>query len=260
MLADLEEGPLDALVLTSSPCLVAAVTANPAAVADYAAVGIMSLHKTPHTSSNAPCSSLVQLLHTLTCGVAAVSEETRCLVLSRLYALLQPLLIEGSHAAHGRAMDSVADAALLIRQLAVASVLSRERSFLRSLANACTAEQETGRLPSTMLSVSEQAALVHHLLLCPALQPVLPAVAVSETATAQSATGWPWQQCALSEVLSHLQCLCEGYVDLPYTSEPAGLSSHALKDCTLPDWLRDQVQYSVLLVREPPNHHALRHS
>lgn len=235
------------------PALDAAVTANPSAVASYAAaavlcMGLVSAHCGPSHPFEA-------LFDALTPALASASDANRASVASVVASTLRHLCLEADSATqslYSQSSKTQQRLAVHARQLAAAAVLTRQPGFvagLRGLQRAargqvpavsgqvpmCSVQVPTGSGPASQagLSVQEQGALLQHILLCPA-----PRAAVSEK-VAESKYGALQQECSLRELLSALQPMCENYCKACGDAIEAAACSSS--DRLLQHWLPQQV-------------------
>ena len=202
------------------PGLTAAVAANPAAAAEYAVAAMVSISG----ASSAGGSRLPSVLGVLTSALATAADATTaafCEGVSALLAHCPGALSAGCGSADGERLQAqpCADAAARVSRLAVAAVLGRQVDIIAKLRSACQAQggladtAAPGPALSNVLALEEQAALLHHLLLC------------------TSAPG----ACSVQEVWAALQPLCGCYC-----RQQAGTSA-AEESPSLPQWLVAQV-------------------
>ena len=218
-----DEAAASQCVHHSIPGLAAAVAANPAAAADYAVAALL----TPSASAS---SYVPALMRALTPALALASGATGASFAARVCAEVLHMITPAAGAPAGPLSSHIPsqqtlEAALQVRQLAVAAALTRDVKLAAALERAyqtCEhAKQQQQQLPSmagalgaleSPLSLEEQAGLVQHLLLCPT--------------PAGEAIGELWRA---------LQPLCSQYCR--ESAHPAA-GLHAL---LLPQWLPAQV-------------------
>ena len=221
-----ERGVRPAPLYSLIPGLTAAVAANPAATADFAVAAIDSISN----SSSQGCCTLPAVLGALTSALAPAEDATRAAVCEHMSALLanHPTALAPGCSTAGRnrvqAVPPPADAAVQVKRLAVAAVLSRHAGIICKLQRACQAEESAGvglqvgamGDPALLsaLAPHEQSALLHHLLLCP------------------FAPG----ACSVQEVWAALQPLCWSCFQ-----EQQAAASSAEHAPSLPQWLAAQV-------------------
>ena len=218
--------------------LEAAVAANPRAVAEYATAAVLSMG-TAGTGSL----TLDALFDSMTPAVATTSSSG---VVSEMAADLRHLCSGAEadspvQAADTWQQESGQRLAGLVRQLAAAAVLTRQRAFVGSLESALQSLKRmapAGGRPAAegLLSLGEQGALVQHILLCPAAgERTLPGAKDLE----KGADNALLQECSPGRLLSALQPLC-----VDYCSACAGAAegeSGMVHAGLLPLWLPQQV-------------------
>ncbi|CAL8466772.1 g6308 [Coccomyxa elongata] len=224
--------------------LEAAVSANPRAVAEYAAAALLSMGASDGDGPN-----LDALFNAMTPALACSSVSARCSVASQVAASVMHLCVEAeaaAQAAPGDDLESRQRLAACIRQVAAAAVLTRQQAFVNSLESALEALQ---RRPAAhdrsaedgLLSLREQGACLQHILLCPA--PELPSTRELEQEVASGGPGAELQQgCSVSQLLRALQPLCSKYCAA--CSVAADGASCSDNGPLLPQWLPQQVQAS----------------
>lgn len=214
------------------------MAANPRAVAEYATAAVLSMG-TAGTGSP----TLDALFDSMTPAVATTSSSG---VVSKMAADLR-------HLCSGAGADSPVQAADtwqqdsgqrlvgLVRQLAAAAVLTRQRAFVGTMESALQSLKRmapAGGRPAAegLLSLGEQGALVQHILLCPAAgERTLPGAEDLEKGAVDSLL----QECSPGRLLSALQPLC-----VEYCSACAGAAegeSGMVHARLLPLWLPQQV-------------------
>ncbi len=223
--------------------LEAAVSANPRAVAEYAAAALLSMGP-----SDSDGSSLDALFNAMTPALACSSASARCSVASQVAASGMHLCAEAeaaAQAAHGDDLESRQHLAACVRQVAAAAVITRQQAFVSSLESALEALQ---RRPAAheksaedgLLSLREQGAVLQHILLCPA--PELPSTSELQQKVASGGFGAePQQGCNVSQLLRVLQPLCSKYcAACSVAADGASCSDNAP---LLPHWLPQQVPH-----------------
>ena len=230
--------------VNDQPALVAALSANPGAVARSAATQITALaHTSSHRqSSTCESNSAARLARALTQALAGASDTLRsifaCVLSSELLGdssssssssssngskshaewVQQPCLLHGA---------SVSHSAMRIRQLAIAAAFTGHPRFLSELEDAFQLHQKhRGQQPAALLPETGQAAITQHLLLCPTASS---AVDLTPSSDGSSCAMRTQTMCGLGQLLHALLPLLQPYLEGPLT-----------------EWLSAQVQHHQL--------------
>lgn len=223
------------------PALVAALSANPVAVARYSATQIAALAHTSCHRQSSPCesNSAAGLARALTQALAGASDTSRsifaCILSSELLSDRSNSSSSNGSKSHANWVQqpcplhdaSVSHPAMRIRQLAIAAAFTGHPRFLSELDDAFQLHQKhRGQQPAALLPETGQAAITQHLLLCP-MAPS--AVDLTPSSDGSSSAMRTQTMCGLGQLLNTLLPLLQPYLEGPLT-----------------EWLSAQVQHHQL--------------
>ena len=224
------------------PALVAALSANPCAVARYAATQITALAQTSSHRQSSPCesNSAAALARALTQALAGASDTSRSMFACMLSSELLGDRSNSSSGNNGSKSHagcvqqpcpfhdaSVSHSAMRIRQLAIAAAFTGHPRFLSELEDAFQLHQKHRALqPAALLPEAGQATITQHLLLCPMASS---ASNLTPSSDGSSCAVRTQTMCGLGQLLHALLPLLQAYLDGPLT-----------------EWLSAQVQHHQL--------------
>ena len=216
-----ETGRVVSALLSPKPGLVAAVSANPAAAAKFAALTFTApAHSSSHTAGQPMCdscdtSSPAPLASVLTQALTAASDTTRSIFASVLSCELHSGTDSISSARRHKQPGPLSDGngsmlAAQIKRLAFAVAFTCHPYFLAELQKACEYHRKQSDLQSSKaLIAAEQAAITQHLLLCPAPSSAMTLQPSTEGSQDDGTDG----VCGLGQILHVLLPLLQPYLE-----------------------------------------------